>query len=322
MLADSKTLLDFVGQLRETTYQEQVARVAAPLTARKLERAFNENLVDSYLKIIENSPKRTARFLRMYLLRFEVEHVKALIKSTNSKLPAEKKLAKIYFQVEDYLKHHALFEDAAKALGIAQVVPAFKGTEYYSPLSIALKNYEETGSTASFDIFLDRHFYDELYERFRKLSKSEQAYAEFYVSMESDGFTLFTLLRGKLLNLDPNRLRLLLPQNFLRLKPSKVEAIVSAIDFEAALKIVFETPYGRYFNKAQDPHETVANAQKTFSKVVVEHAMSSVIIDTFNIGLPLAFITHKEAEVHNLTALSLGVEAAMAPEAIRNLLLV
>ena len=46
----------------------------------------------------------------------------------------------------------------------------------------------------------------------------------------------------------------------------------------------------------------------------------SAISETFNIGAPLAFVTQKEAEVHNLATISVGVDSAMKPEDIRNLL--
>ena len=42
----------------------------------------------------------------------------------------------------------------------------------------------------------------------------------------------------------------------------------------------------------------------------------------FNVGSPLAFLTQKETEVYNLTVLSLGVDAAMKPDEIRNQLLI
>ena len=74
--------------------------------------------------------------------------------------------------------------------------------------------------------------------------------------------------------------------------------------------------------KHQTPEETIANAGKAFKKAVFQHAKSNAISETFNIGSPLAFLTQKEAEVYNLTILSLGVDAAMKPEEIRNLLLV
>ena len=321
-LAESRNLTEISAQLRDSTYQEQIARITPPLTARKLERAFNENLIDTYLKIIDYSPKKAVQYLQLYLLRFEVEHVKALLKSTNAKLTAEQKYAKIYFAVEDYLNHHAVIEDAAKASTIAQFVHAFKGTEYFAPLTTAMKTYEETASTASFDVLLDKYFYEKLCESYQKLSKKERSRAEFYASMETDSFTLLMLLRSKILNLDPNWLRFAIPQAQFNLPKNKVEALVSALDFDSALKIVLGTVYGKFFTKGLDPHEVVANAEKAFRKAVFQHAEASTITETFNIGLPLAFLTQKEAEVRNLAALSLGVEAAMKPEAIRNLLLV
>jgi vacuolar-type H+-ATPase subunit C/Vma6 len=186
---------------------------------------------------------------------------------------------------------------------------------------MGMKNYEENASTVSFDIFLDKQFFEKLYTGYESLSKKEQNYANFYASMENDGFALVTLLRGKALNYEPNWLRLVIPQNYLNFHKSTVEAIVSAIDFETAYKIVLESYYAKYFVKSQTPEETIAAAEKALKKAVLQHAKSSAITETFNIGSPIAFITQKEAEVHNLTVLSLGVDSAMKPEEIRNQLL-
>ena len=207
-LAENKSLSEFVAQLRDTSYQEQISKLSLPLTSRKLERAFNENLIDSYIKIIKYSPKKAGKYLSLYILRFEIEHLKALMKATNAKLTSEQKLAKIYFSVEDYLKRRTVMEEAVKASTPTQIIHALKGTEYFSPLSMGLKNYEENASTSSFDIFVDKFFYEKLYDGYKSLSKKEQLYANFYASMENDSFALMTLLRGKVLNYEPNFLRL------------------------------------------------------------------------------------------------------------------
>ena len=120
------------------------------LTSRKLERAFNENLIETYIKIIKNSPKKARNYLSLYLLRFEIEHVKMLMKATSAKLTPDQKIAKIYFSVEDYLKRTLVMEEAAKASTVNQIIHAFKGTEYWSPLNMGLKNYEENASTTMF----------------------------------------------------------------------------------------------------------------------------------------------------------------------------
>jgi vacuolar-type H+-ATPase subunit C/Vma6 len=320
-LADSKDLSEFVAQLRDTSYQEQISKLSLPLTSRKLERALNENLIETYIKIISYSPKKARQYLRLYLLRLEFENIKALMKATSAKLSAEQKAAKVYFSVEDYFKRHAVIEEALKASTPTQTIHAFKGTDYFLPLSLGLKTYEETNSTASFDLFMDRSFYEKLYEGFLSLPKNERSYADFYASLENDGFTLLTLLRGKALNHDANFLRLVIPQNYLHLDKSTIETLISAIDFDAALKIMLDGPYAKYFVKAQTPTETIATAEKAFKKAVFLHAKSSVVIEAFNIGAALAFITQKEAEVHNLITLSVGVDSGIKPDELRNLLL-
>jgi vacuolar-type H+-ATPase subunit C/Vma6 len=320
-LAENENLAELAAQLRDTSYQEQIVKVPLPLTSRKLERAFYENLIETYIKIIKYSPKKTREYLSLYLLRFEIEHIKALIKATSAKLTPEQKLAKIYFSVEDYLRRRVALEEAVKASSPTQIIHALKDTDYYSALNMGLKNYEENASTAFFDVFLDKVFYDKLCLGYASLPKKDRVHANFYASLENDGFVLITLLRGKALNLDPNWLRLVVPQNYINLSKKVVEALVSAIDFEAAYKIVLDTPYAEYFVKADTPEETIANAGKALKKTILKHAKGSIITETFNISSPLAFMTQKETEVYNLTAISLGVEAEMTPDQIRNQLL-
>ena len=67
---------------------------------------------------------------------------------------------------------------------------------------MGLQNYEENGSTARFDVLLDKVFYEKLYESYKQLPKREKPHVLFYASTENDSFTLLTLLRGKNLNYD------------------------------------------------------------------------------------------------------------------------
>jgi V/A-type H+/Na+-transporting ATPase subunit C len=319
-LADSKDLSEFAAQLRDTSYQEQISKLSPPLTSRKLERAFNESLIENYLKIIKYSPKKAQKFLEVYLLRLEFENIKALMKATSAKLSSEQKTAKVYFSVEDYFKKRVVVEEALKASSPIQIVHAFKGTEYFLPLSLGQKNFEENHSTASFDVFIDKFFYEKLFEGYQSLPKDEQSHADLYASTENDGFTLLTLLRGKMLNYDPNYLRLVVPQNFMHIDRATMETLVSAVDFEGALKIVLNSYYAKFFSKAATPAETVSAAEKALRKARYQRAKSAAISEAFNIEAPLAFLTQKEAEVRNLVALSVGIDAGIKPDDIRSIL--
>lgn len=319
-LAESKSAADIAGQLRDSTYQEQIGRLATSITARKLERAYYENLIETYLKIIKYAPETANRYLNIYLERLEAENIKTLVRTASAGLSTEQRLAKVYLSVEKHFDHIALMEEAAKATGISQVVAVFKNTDYGSALTTGLKSFEESGSTTCLDVFVDKLFYEKLVAAYESLPRREKSHAYFYASTEVDSFILTTLLRGKNLNYDPNWLRIAIPSCFFNLTKNEVESMVSALDYDAARKIVEESYYAKYFQHKATPEETIATAEKAFRAAILQKAKKSVIRETFNVGSTLSFITIKEAEVHNLTALTLGVEGGLK-QAIRNQLL-
>lgn len=169
---------------------------------------------------------------------------------------------------------------------------------------------------------LNKVFYEKLFDAYAGLPAKEKPHANFYASLENDSFTLLTLLRGKNLKYDADWLRLAVPKNNFKLARETVEALVTSVDFDVALKTAQETPYATFFPKAPSPQETIANAEVAFKKAILQHAKASKIPENFNIGAPLAFLTQKQAEVHNLIAVSVGVEAALKPEEIQRQLLV
>ncbi|MGD6806033.1 MAG: V-type ATPase subunit [Candidatus Bathyarchaeia archaeon] len=319
-LAESRSLDEVASQLRDTPYQEQFSHLTPPLTGRKLERCLNENLIETYLRIIKYSPPRAVRYLDLYLWRIEAENVKTLIRAANAQLPAEQRLGRIYLSVEKYFDHVTLMEDAAKAPTVAQVVQTFKGTEFGPALALGLKSFQETGSAIMFDIYVDTLFHEKFYKTYKGLPRREKSHAALYARLGIDGFVLFTLLRAKNLNYDPNWLRLTVPKNTFKLGKKEVEGIITALNFDAALQIVQKTEYAEYFERALDqaPENVVAKAEKAFRNTLLQHALRNKIREIFNIGSTLGFITIKEAEVHNLSAISLGVEGGMKPEVIRN----
>lgn len=313
---------EFAAQLKDTTYQTQIAKLLLPVTSRKLERAFKENLIASFEKIIKSSPKKVKKFLSIYLLKFRIENIKTLVKATIANLSFEQKLSKIYLSTEDDSKNRALIEEALKFTTISEVVNAFKKTEYESALNRGLQDYEKNRSSASFDVLLDQLFYDKFLENYNILPNKEKLYAVFYASSEIDSFILLTLLRGKVLNYGVDFLRTAVPLEGFNLSSKIIETLVTASDFDSALNIVLKTRYNKFFVKAQSPEETISNAQKAFQKAILKHAKTSIILEIFNIGAPLSFMTMKDAEVHNLIAISAGVEGAVNPEKIQNQLLV
>jgi vacuolar-type H+-ATPase subunit C/Vma6 len=317
-LSDSKSLTDFVGQLRDTPYQEQVSKLSTPFSPKKLERAFNENLLNTYLMLLKNLPKTVRPYFELTLEKYQIEHIKLLIKATLAKITPEQKLSKIYLPVEEYFNNRAVMEDAAKASTVTQIVQAFKKTGYAPTLALGLKRYEETGSATNFDIMLDKAYFEKLCTVYEALPKKEKPHAKFYASRSVDSFLLLTILRGKALGYNSDWLRMAIPSNSFNLDQKTVESLLYAIDYDATIKIVETTQYKDYFVTPGTPDETLSKAEKAFKNAVLQYAKSRVLLDVFNIGAPLAFITLKETDVHNLNALTLSIDAMLQPEEIQN----
>ena len=307
-LSESKSLSDFVAQLRGTAYQEQINKLTPPFTPRKLEHAFNENLISTYLLLLKNLSKNVKPFIELYLERFQIEHIKILIKSTLAKLSTEEKITKLYLPVEDYFRNRAVIDEAIKASTISSIVQTFKKTDYHLNLSEGLKKYEETGSTLYFDILLDRQYFDKFYTVYEALPKKEQQHAKFYVNLTVDGFLLLTILRGKALNYDIDWLKVILPNNYFNINDSTFASILYAIDYDTALKIIETTEYKKYFTHTGTPEETISTAEKNLKNAILQYAKSRALLDVFNIGAPLSFITLKENNTHNLTTIALNID--------------
>jgi vacuolar-type H+-ATPase subunit C/Vma6 len=232
-----------------------------------------------------------------------------LIKTTLAKLSSEEKISKIYLPIEDYFHNRVVIEEAVKASTISAVIQAFRTTEYYTSISEGLKKYDETGSIIHFDLLLDRQYFDTYYSVYEKLPKKEQTYARFYASINVDGFLLLAILRGKTLGYDPDWLKVALPNNYFNINERVFISLLYAIDYDTALKIIASTEYKIYFTSTGTPTEIISTAEKALKTAVIQHAKSRVLLDVFNIGAPLSFITLKEDNVHNLTVLALNIDA-------------
>jgi V/A-type H+/Na+-transporting ATPase subunit C len=320
-LTETKDLNDFVSALNDTIYKDELSKIRPPFSSRKLERVFQESLIQDYIKIIKNSPKTSTPFLRMFLQRLEIENIKILVKGIQAELPFEEKKLRIYFQVEDFLKRRDLFEEASKASDVKMLSETLKKTEYSLAIKEGLLSYEENGTTACLDILLDKIFYERLHDSFSHLPKSERRYASFYAQNEEASYLFLTLLRGKNLGYDVAWLRTVLPKENLDISPRILDALIEADSFESALNLVLKTPYGNLFTNGKNHEEIIAAGERAFRNSVFTNALKKRVAEVFNIGLPLAFMIQKETEIHNLNIISLGIETELSPEKIQSKLI-
>lgn len=320
-LTDSKTLKEFASELKETVYGEKIAKFAVPYDSRNFERVFRESFIEVAIKIVRNSPDIVSLFLKTYLLRFEHENIKTILRAASVGLSYTEIVSKLYLSVEEYLKRKEIILKSVRAIHVKSVVDALKTTLYVDSLISGLQKYEETDSTKFFDILLDRMFYEHFGEKFKQLPKNEQEHAYFYVSRETDRFNILTILRTKLLGYEPHWIRMAISRNSYNVPDQTIEAMLMAGDFESAFKIIEQSFYKNFFVRAESPEETISAAEKAFRRCMFEHTKKTKIGDPFNVGTPIALIVKKEIELYNLTTIILGIDYNWKKDDISRLLL-
>jgi vacuolar-type H+-ATPase subunit C/Vma6 len=293
-LLNSKNLVEYVSELKETIYGQELERLMLPYTTNKLERVFRENFIETCIKIVRNSPDIVSKFLRTYLIKFEHENIKTILRAVSTGLPFDEIKKRLYLNLETFLERKEII--------------------------LGLKKYEETGSTKYFDILLDRMFYENVGELYKNLPKNEREHAFFYVSNIVDRFNILTILRAKLLGYEPHWIRVALAHNFYNISKETIEQLLMADNFKSALEIIKKSNYAKLFDKTVIDEEKLAKVEKEFRQKILLNITKLRFGDPFNIGTPLDFIFRKEIESYNLTALSIGIEYNWKKDDISNLL--
>jgi len=307
-LTDSNSLTELITELRSTIYGEKLSKLTPPYSTDNLERAFRESFIEVCIKMVKNSPISVSAFLRTYLLKFEHENIKTILRAISIGLPFDDIKNKLYMSVEKFLKREEVMLKAAMALQVKLAVEALQPTIYGPSLSSGLQEYEENGSTKYFDLLLDEMYYEEFGESFRNMPTNEQKLAFYYVSTKTEMFDILTILRAKLLGYDSHWIRVALSRDCYTVSEQAIESMLMAEDFKSAMEVVEQTHYKKLFTKAETPEKTISVAEKALKREIFEHAQTTKIGDPFNVGSVMAFIMRKEIELYNLTMISLGTE--------------
>ena len=320
-LLNSKNLVEYVSELKETIYGQELERLMLPYTTNKLERVFRENFIETCIKIVRNSPDIASKFLRTYLIKFEHENIKIILRAVSIGLPFDEIKKRLYLNLETFFERKEIILKAAMAIQVKLVVEVLQNTIYGPSLVLGLKKYEETGSTKYFDILLDRMFYENVGELYKNLPKNEREHAFFYVSNIVDRFNILTILRAKLLGYEPHWIRVALAHNFYNISKETIEQLLMADNFKSALEIIKKSNYAKLFDKTVIDEEKLAKVEKEFRQKILLNITKLRFGDPFNIGTPLDFIFRKEIESYNLTALSIGIEYNWKKDDISRLLI-
>lgn len=327
-----RSLQDILPVLKRTPYQTEISEI--PVEQRNsvsLEKAFLKNLIRTYRGIMRDSPKDIALLLSAVLMKFEANNVKAILRAKNAELDVGEAL-KFITPTErlDEIRCQQILHDCKN---IRDVVESLSDFEYRPALEEALREYEKTGVFLILEIALDKYVYGKIWRAARKLRGLDGKIARMVLGIEIDSINVKAILRCKAMGISEDQTRRCLMVVSEVFGEKEWEDALRAADIKssieylmAAARLASARDYGYILTDLQKGYAAspvLSRLETILDRGLLKTSLKMVKRYTpyYNIGLILAFLNLKWFEVKNLTAVTRGVEAGIAPEKIRKLLI-
>jgi len=337
-LMEPKEITDLAGMsfhhissiLEKTPYKAEISEISTKeLSANSLEDALLQNFIKTCEELMELSPKRIRLLLSTFLMKFEANCVKAILRAKKAELDVDEAMK--YIMPVGRLDEARCRKTLEISENIADVADSLSDMEYGSVLEKAFAAYEEEKIFYLLDVAIDRHVYSKIWKAIGKLGGLDKKIARTVIGLEIDSANVKTILRCKAMEIREDQIsRYLIPVSEV-FGEKELEQLIRESDIQSFINSLVRLARHAM---ARDYQYIFAEIQKqnVTSLTTLETVLDSGLIETslrmikrytpfFNIGLLLAFLNLKWFEVRNLRAIMRGTESGIPPDKVKKMLI-
>ena len=207
-------------------------------TIEEIEGVLYTNYIQLVGKIQHFSPLNMRKFLRNYLLKFEIQNIKQLIVSLIVGMNQEERRKNINFLVEVYLDNTEFIEDLLKLTTLDEIQIFLKKTFYNIPIREGLLYFKNNKEIFVLEAFLDQLYYNHLREQVKYLNKKEKTMISLFVKYKMEIYNLNMIYRGIKNKIDKKLLSQFLVDEYLFLNEEKLNYLLNLNNSEDFLTFV------------------------------------------------------------------------------------
>lgn len=307
MLIGKRRLDEMVGQelmnitrvLDETDYADTSRAIVEEADITIIEATLNRNLMESFGKITGFLPGDAKTFFQKYLMSFEVEAIKTVLRGIYGGLAPEK--------IENALAepYREALKEAASSSTVAEAVSKMEGSEFGRTLSRSLHEFEAEGNLLPLEQALDRSFYQMLMEVLLTHPSPDSLAIKRLLGTEIDILNIQMLLRGARDGVDVSDH--LIPYGF-GISVTRLTEIGTSADVGGIVSSLEGTPYHKPLYGVMDEYMTGKDRSLThFEKALDAYYLSAgqamATRQAFGLGPVLSYVSSKRSEVKDIFAL-------------------
>ncbi len=302
-LIQANSVADLANMLEGTEYGHVFSN-GLKKNIIELESDLNKFFVDLLYRISDYYPKSYERVLNLFLMEWEIENLKIIIKSIESGLDHSDLIIP--------MKGFA-FHELAKSKSIEELASKLKGTKYDVVVEKAYKTkYKELGYPF-IEFSLDKFYNEFCLGKIKKIKEKEIA-LDFLVH-KNDMINLRNIIRGVLQNNDLSEFVLkpsTIKDHWFKLK--KIDALLEVIRESKDLKIS-ENILSEFVKTNDDFWLEMA-----FKDSLDNLGLRSIRASPFDLGLTLYFLIMKRNEVNRIKIIARFVKENLPKEELKKII--
>ena len=306
--------------LQDSTYKKEINELAnKTFGADLLEIALNNNLAESFQKLLRISSPEIGRLVEEYLKRRDVEDIKTIIRGKFTNID-EKTIAASITGAGTFNKEFLLAllkkesaEDILKSLKLINI----------GEFKTALNDLKEKNNLAGIENALDKNYYTNVIKFSRSLPKQGDLFRQF-LRKEVDILNILTLIRLKKNNFKKDEIKNFIISYDNKLKDSWISNLANANDLDQLAKLLEKTEYKIIIAKGMEEFK------KSGSLIALEtglykHLLKQSILfmhqHLLSIDVILGYMFAKDVEVRNLKMIIKGKQLGLSEQFIGNQLI-
>lgn len=275
--------------------------------------------MEALRKTLASSPQSIRPFLEAYLLRFDAEQVKKVLRARDQETPNEEfkdRLLPVRVVTQE------LIQDLLDTSTVEDVCVALKDTKFSDLL---IKEYNESkGNLISLDLALDRYAFEEMHKAKARVDRSISESVTIFVGRYADIMNIKTLLRAKQQGFDAATTERFLVKGGRALGDWKLKQMAEAQGVQEALSELEGTPYWEQMKGAMQSlgeSEGIYPIEAKLNILLFEATTNIASGALITAGPVIKFIMSKEFELQNLKVLIRGLREGFEADRIMPLMI-
>lgn len=321
-IADCRNLPDYFQKIQQAGYSsvEQVYRDTGDVQAA--EAAFWREEINSIEEIKKGAEPKTLQFLEAFLVRYEVDYLKTLLRLWFEREIRKHPHSNILF--EGRLPDCIRFSDPGSLVALtdlAAMASALKGLPYEGILLAKESEVRDSQSLFPLEIALDRYYYDQLFAVVEELPEIDRVIVSKLLGAEVDLQNLSWLLRFRsLYEKQQHELASELIPHGSSLTAKTLSVLSGDQSMKEFVSQIIKTKYSELslmINVAtNDERSRLVMLERILDEILLIEVRRAMTANPFNIGIIMAYIMMKRAEVRKVRTVLNGLVYGMSKEKI------